>query len=354
MENIFGIQDQITLLRAIEQIKDPATYLVDTFFPQKLPTAFTDYVSIEYKKGKRTLAPYIVKGSKGVNIARDTAQAKFYTAPLMGPRRVLSIQDIESRMFGETPIYSSITPEQRAAAMQAQDLVDLKKMIANRKNKMAADIMQTGQTVVKGYADDGQTFIQDTISFDWDGDLNISVAWSDPTASIYDDLQAAVEKIAEDTGEFPTLMLCGKNVEKYLRQNLEIFDWLMVPNRQNLAMASFAPRYDSVNSRYIGNIQSLGLEVRSYIETYTDDDGTVKPFIEPDNVIIANPGKGKQLSSRITLIDGVKKAPVSYVAEYVPYYAADENAQQMSLALYSRQLLIPDVIDDWVCVKVKF
>ena len=354
MENIFGIRDMVTLLQAIEQIKDPATYLVDTFFPQKLPTAFTDYVSIEYKKGKRTLAPYIVKGSKGVNIARDTAQAKFYTAPLMGPRRVLSIQDIESRMFGETPIYSSITPEQRAAAMQAQDLVDLKKMIANRKNKMAADILQTCRTVIKGYADDGQTFIQDTISFDWDGDLNISVAWSDPTASIYDDLQAAVEKIAEDTGEFPTLMLCGKNVEKYLRQNLEIFDWLMVPNRQNLAMASFAPRYDSINSRYIGNIQSLGLEVRSYIETYTDDDGTVKPFIEPDNVIIANPGKGKQLSSRITLIDGVKKAPVSYVAEYVPYYAADENAQQMSLALYSRQLLIPDVIDDWVCVKVKF
>lgn len=354
MHNIFGTQDTVTLLQAVELIKDPATYLVDTFFPNKLPTAWTTYIALEYKKGKRLLAPYIVKGSKGVNVNRDTAQAKFYTAPLMGPRRVLSIEDIESRMFGETPIFSTVKPEERAALTQAQDLVDMKKMVANRKNKMAADILQTGETLIKGYADDGRTFTQDKISFDWTGNLTVATSWDNPAADIYSDLQAAVEKIAEDTGEFPTLMLCGRNVERYLLKNMEILNWLMIPNRQNLAMANFAPRYDSINSRYIGNISSLGLEVRSYIETYTDDDGTVKPFIDPDTVIVAIPGKGKQLSSRITLIDGIKKAPVSYVAEYVPYYLTDETAQQMSLALFSRQLLIPDVIDDWVTLKVKF
>lgn len=349
MTNIFGIQDTVTLLQAVEQMKDPATYLVDTFFPQKLPTAFTDYVAVEYRKGKRLLAPYIVKGSKGVNIARDSAQAKFYTAPLMGPRRVLSIQDVESRMFGETPIYSTISPEERAARLQAQDLVDLKKMLANRKNKMAADILQTGETLIKGYADDGQTFTQDTIKFDWTGNLPITVSWDNPAADIYSDIQTAVETIAENTGEYPTLMLCGKNVERYLIKNDEIKNWLMIPNRQNLTMASFAPRYDSINSRYIGQISALGLEVRSYIETYTDDDGTVKPFIDPDTVIIANPGKGKQLSGKVTLIEssGVK----SYVAEFVPHYTIDENAQQMTLALYSRSLLVPDVIDDWITIR---
>ena len=352
MTNIFGINDTVALLQAMELTKDPATYLVDTFFPQKMPTSFSDTVAVEYRKGKRTLAPYIVKGSKGVNIARESAQAKFYKAPLMGPRRILSLDDIESRMFGETPIYSTVKPEERAAKLQAQDLVDLRKMIANRKNKMAADILQTGETVVKGYADDGKTFVQDIIKFDWEGNLTPATSWDDPTADIYTDIQAAVEKIAEDTGEFPTLMLCGKNVERYLLKNQEIFNWLMIPNRQNLAMMNFAPRYDSISSRYIGNISALGLEVRSYIETYTDDDGQVKPFIDDDTVIIANPGKGKQLSGRISLIDdvGVK----SYVAEYVPFYATDKNAQQMSLTLFSRSLLVPDVIDDWISMSVKF
>ena len=352
MTNIFGINDTITLLTATEQIKDPATYLVDTFFPNKMPTSFTDSVAIEYRKGKRLLAPYIIKGSKGVNINRGTAQAKFYSAPLMGPRRVLSIQDIESRMFGETPIFSSVKPEERAAMLQAQDLIDLKKMVANRKNKMAADILQTGKTLVKGFADDGQTFTQDEISFDWSGNLSVATSWDNPTANIYNDIQAAIEKIAEDTGEYPSVMICGRNVESYLRKNEEIFEWLMIPNRQNLTMASFAPRYDSDNSRYIGNISSLGLEVRSYIETYTDDDGEVKPFIDPDTVIIAIPGRGKQLSMRITLMEST--GPKSYVTEYVPHYVVDENAQQMSLALYSRQVLVPDVIDNWVTMKVKF
>lgn len=351
MFNIFGIQDEITLLQAVENFKDPATFLVDTFFPQKVPTAFTDTVAIEYRKGKRVLAPYIVKGSKGVNVNRETAQAKSYKAPLMGPRRILSIEDIESRMFGETPIFSTVKPEERAAQLQAQDLAELKKMIANRKNKMAADILQTGETVIKGYADDGITFTQDTISFDWNGNLTVATSWDNPAATIYADIQAAVEKIGEDTGEFPTLMLCGKNIAKYLLANNEIKNWLMIPNRENLAMMSFAPRYNTINTQYIGTISALGLEVISYIETYTDDDGTVKPFINPDSVIIANPGKGKQLSGRITLLEnsGVK----SYVAEYVPHYSIDTNAQQMSLALYSRSLLVPDVIDDWICLQTK-
>lgn len=352
MLNIFGVKDTVAIIQAIEQKKDPATFLVDTFFPNKMPTSFSDSVAVEYKKGKRTLAPYIVKGSKGVNIGRGTAQAKIYTAPIMGPRRVLSLQDIESRIFGETPIYSSVKPEERAATLQAQDLDELRGMISNRKNKMAADILQTGQTVVKGFADDGETFVQDTIGFDWGGNLSVGTSWDDTSADIYGDIQAAVEKIGEDTGEFPTLMVCGKNIERYLRNNKEIFDWLMVPNRGNLAMVSFAPRYDSNNSRYIGNISSLGLEVRSYIETYTDDDGEVKPFIDPDTVIIGIPGRGKQLSGRITLIEST--GPKSYVSEYVPHYVIDENAQQMSLALYSRQLLVPDVIDNWVCLRTKF
>lgn len=350
--NIFGITDTFTLLNAVEQFKPEATYLADTFFPTRMPVSFTSFVSVEYKKGKRLLAPYIVRGSKGVNVNRDTAQAKFYAAPQVGVRRILSIQDIEMRMFGETPVYSTIKPEERASAMQAQDLVDLRRMILNRKNQMAADILQKGGTTIKGFADDGQTVVIDELQFDWTGALSAQTPWTSPNAKIYDDIQEACERIAESTGVLPTLMLCGKNVEKYLRNNEEIFKWLMIPNRANLTMASFEPRYDSVNSRYIGTISSLGLEVRSYIETYTDDNGEVKHFLDPDSVIIANPGRGKQLNGAITLIEK-DSGPKTYAAEFVPHYVIDESSQVMSLSLFSRFLLIPDVIDDWVTIKVK-
>ena len=58
-----------TLLGVVEQNYPPNTVLVDTFFPLE-DTFTTDSVQIEYRKGSRMLAPYIVPGGHGVNMAR--------------------------------------------------------------------------------------------------------------------------------------------------------------------------------------------------------------------------------------------------------------------------------------------
>ena len=352
MTNIFGITDTVSLLQAVEQIKTPANYLTQTFFPNKLPTANTSWVAVEFKKGKRLLAPYIVRGSRGVNIARDTAQARFYTAPMIGARRIISMQDVEQRMFGEQPIFTTLTPEERSAAMQARDLTELLAMVENRKNKMCADILQTGKTIIQGYADDGQTVVEDKIDFDFDGVVTPSVAWDNPSASIYDDLRAACGRIAENTGTLPTMLLCGKNVEKYLINNAELLKWLTIMNRENLTIAGFTPRYTAPQARYIGTIPSLGLEIHSYLETYFDEtDGTVKPFLNPDTAIVCNPGRGYQLTGAITLMEGGQYN--TYAAEYVPKYSFNDEANQTALAVYSRFIAVPDNLCDWISIKTK-
>lgn len=352
MENIFGITDSLTLLQAVEQIKTPANYLTQTFFPNKLPTAKTSWVAVEFKKGKRLLAPYIVRGSRGVNVARDTAQARMYTAPMMGARRIISSQDIEQRIFGEQPIFTTLTPEERAAALQARDLTELLARIENRKNKMCADILQTGKTIIQGYADDGQNVVEDEIDFGFDGIVTPAVTWDNPSASIYDDLRAACDRIAENTGTLPTMVLVGKNVEKYLLNNAEIFKWLQIMNRENLTMANFAPRYTAPQARYIGSIPSLGLEIHSYLETYFDEsDGKVKPFIDPEVAIVANPGRGYQLTGAITLLEGGQFH--TYAAEYVPKYSFNDEANQTALAVYSRFIAVPDNLDDIVTIQAK-
>ena len=83
MENIYNLPT-VTLVESINLIKEPATYLLDTFFPNKMPVANTAMVALEFRKGKRALAPYIVNGSKALNIARDESQANFYAAPMLG------------------------------------------------------------------------------------------------------------------------------------------------------------------------------------------------------------------------------------------------------------------------------
>ena len=103
----------------------------------------------------------------------------------------------------------------------------------------------------------------------------------------------------------------------------------------------------------IGMIQSLNLEVYSYSETYTDDDGRVKQFLDPDAVIIGIPGRGKQLHGAVTLINEAGAGYDTYSALYVPQYYGDRASNQMALTMYSRCIIAPDFVDDWATIKTK-
>ena len=346
MINIFDIHETIDLITAVEMMKSPATYLLDNFFKEKLPVSNTSWVALEYMKGKRKLAPYIVRGASGVNIGRETSDARFYSAPLIGGSRVISVKDLEMRQFGEQqPIYSKLTAQDRQAQMQARDLQELTARIYNRKNEMAASLLTTGKVVIKGYADDGAEVVEDTIDYNWQGKKQKT--WSTATAKIYDDLREGVDEIAEETGELPTMLLCGKNIEKYLLNNKEIKEWLSLPGVNVWQMAQFAPKYISPQTRYIGSLSALNLEIYCYNETYVDDLGNVQSYIPANMAVLVKPDNfGKQLFGAVTLIDKANGAQ-TYSAEQVPFYTISESAQTMKLTVYSRFCPVPNNVDSW-------
>ena len=281
--------DPVLLLQAIERVKAPAKFLVDTFFPQRMPVLNGDKIMVEMRSGQRRLAPYVVRGGRGVNMERDASSFKFYRPPMVGPRRTIDPEDLRHREFGET-VYSQMTEAQRAAHIMGRDLAYLKDTILNRKNKMAAEILTTGKCEIKGYADDGVTALEETVDFGWGQKIVPAVHWDNPAATIYDDIMGASKMIQRNANEIPKIMLCGENIEKYLLRNTQLKEHIMVPNRENLAMLSFAPRFESTQIRRIGILSSLNLELYSYTETYTDDDGL--PPIDAAAAVQAK-GKGK-------------------------------------------------------------
>ena len=66
-----SMNDTITMMQAMERVKPPAAFLVDTFFSQVPTPATTAKIAVEYKKGQRKLAPFVVSGAGGVNVRRD-------------------------------------------------------------------------------------------------------------------------------------------------------------------------------------------------------------------------------------------------------------------------------------------
>lgn len=345
--------DTLSLMAAIERIVPESTFLLDTFFPNTPTPAFTNEIAVEYMKGGKKLAPFIVDGAQGVNIAREKSRLDIYKPPMIAPRRTLTETDIKGRGFGETPI-STISPAQRAAAAQARDLRELQSAIRRRKNKMAADILTTGKCVINGYADDGKQVKIDEVSFDFETIITPTTAWTDTeNAKPLDDIEAASIKIRQAAGIVPTVAIVGADVTKRLLENKSVRDYLMIPNRQNLALMNFAPQLQSPYLTYVGVIPALGLDVYSYIESYMDDDGEVKPYLPDDDFIIGIPGKGFQLHGAVTLVDAASKSFQTYSSQYVPKLRADENSNTLSLAVYSRCVLAPESVDDWAVIHTK-
>ena len=346
----FSITDSYSLIQICEQIKLPATFLSNIFFPTKDFT-MSDIFPVEFIKKHRRLAPFLVKGSRGVNMSRERSKVNLYAAPMIGAKRVIGLADISKRMLGELPIYSTMTPEDRYAKLQADDLKDLKRMLINRREAMASELLTTGQLKVRGFADDGSIVDEDTITFDDDWQVSPQKAWSDPTATIYSDLKTMCDDIAESAGELPDVLIISPNVESYLLNNTELKSWLSMLSNANLHMLNFAPHYTSPQSRFIGSISSLGLEVYSYGSTYTDDiTGTVKKFLPDNFVLIGKAGSGKMLYGRVDIQKQGQWS--SYAAEEVPFYSFNDEAQSSSLTVFSRCLPILPVLDSIKCLKV--
>ena len=346
------MKDTLTLMQAMERIKTPASFLLDTFFPNVPEPALSTKIAVEYRKKGRSLAPFVSRGAKGVNMKRAGSTINIYEPPMMGPRTIVDPAQLNQRGFGED-IVSSVSPAQRAAKMQAEDLAYLQSTIINRKNKMAADILTTGKCNIEGYADDGTTELLDTIEFDWDQKVTPSVHWDQAGASIYDDIKNLSETIQENSGMIPTVMVCGKNIEKYILGSDEIMKWLAIPNAQNLSIMNFAPQYTSPQVRYVGRIMGLNLDVYTYTETYTNDEGEATPFIGADDVVLGVPGRGRQLHGAVTLLNEEANGYVTYSGIYVPYYAGNKSTQELAMTMYSRCVLAPEFVDDWGVIKTK-
>lgn len=344
-------KDTFTLMQAMDRMKQPSSFLVSTFFPNVPATAVTSKIAVEYRKGARKLAPFVIPGGNGVNTSRTGSKIDFYEPPMMGPRRVLGVDELMQRSFGED-VYSTKTPEQRANEILAHDLVDLQNMIVNRKNKMAADILLNGQCQIDGYGADGKITKTDVLKFeDWTQKLEPTVKWDQANADIYGDLAEMSGSIQENAGIVPDVAICGKNIMSYILGNDAIMKYIAIPNANNLSMMSFQPRLRAPQIMYIGTIMSLNLELYSYMETYVDESGQVQGFIGDDDVIIGITGRGKQLHGAVTLVEG--SSFKTYVGNYVPAYRANENDNTVSLAMYSRCVLVPETVDDWGVIKAK-
>lgn len=348
-----NLDDTRTLLGVVERSFKPTTTLVDTFFPE-VRTFVTETVEMEYRKGTRKLAPFVVPGTKGVNVSRGGSQLRVYKAPLMKPKRVIEASDIMRRGFGET-VYSQRTPAERAQELRARDMAELVDTIARSEEWMAAQVLINGSCQIKGYADDGKTELIDTLTFEgFDNKITISDNTWDKTdtANPYNDMGDLSQTIRRKAGIVPTVAICGADVLPYLLNNQILRDYMMVPSRDNLALLSVQPRLVRPELMRVGYISALNLDIYAYDGGYEDENGEFTPYIPANHMIIGVPGRGKRLYGAVTQLEADRQYH-TYEGQYIPKVTVDLESDTSSLAMSCRCVVCPEWMDDWGVLKVK-
>jgi hypothetical protein len=94
------------------------------------------------------------------------------------------------------------------------------------------------------------------------------------------------------------------------------------------------------------------IDFLSYEDTYTDVDGTVKPFIPAGHIAVGAPAAGRTVYGAITQVEQSDGEFHTYTGVDVPKYLSDANHNVRELILSSAPLCMPNNENPFITAKV--
>ena len=274
--DLFSIRE---MLRAVEQMYPPKTFLRDLFF-KETATSNSEYVDIDRYVGKRRVAPYISPVRQGKLLERLGYTMRSYKPPYVKPKKVTTAGDLLKRQPGETIYAGDKTPMERAQMLLAADLVELDESVTRREEVQCAEALVSGTVTVI----DSDTSESSTIDFgqaathklkysdntSW-AFLQSGYPWTDQTAGHSDpmaDLRALSRILEKDSGIKPDVIVMGWKALDAFRANpliREILNWRREDYQDEVDSGILTG-----GANYWGFIQDLNCKVYSYNEWYLD------------------------------------------------------------------------------------
>jgi len=341
----------VEVLPAIEMMPKVPSFLRDTFFPRTKDRTFvTDKVELDYKKGKRKMAPFVAPRVGGVTIGREGFVTKQVDTPRIAPQRAMTIDDISQRGMGEN-IYSTKTPEQRQVEMTAKDLEELGQYIDRREEWMTSELLFNGKVIVKGYADNThEKVIEMEIDYGFDQFevLSDKDLWTAAESMPYENFKEWRLKILQNSGIAPNIAILGRDALKEFLKNKEIKE---IFDKLNMSFGVIQPTLKNDSITFIGRLPEIGVELYTYDDWYLDDDGEERAFVPADKVLMGHSGQGGFLYGAVTQMEQGGKF-VTYEAARVPKFWGNMDNDVAMVRLTSRPVPQPENVNSWLVATV--
>ncbi|ARK25997.1 phage capsid protein [Sporosarcina sp. P37] len=342
MANTIDIFEPRTMLKFVERMAKPSTFLRDTFFKGR-EYSVTDKVDIDMKKGSRKIAPFVSEKLGGKLVENSGFKTETFAPPLVAPFKITTAADIMNRSMGEN-IYSAKAPDERAAEKLVKDLAELEEMVTRREELMCAQALFEGKITVVG---DG---LDHEIDFNFTNKETLSGTdlWSDPASDPIADLKR-YQRVVQQRGHVTadTVIMAADVVDTFINHK-KVQDIL---NLRHLKVGELEVLDLPNGVTYIGHIPGVG-KIYEYNEYYLADDQTMKPMV-PDGTVtlLSTAAEFSMAYAAITLVkDGQF---TTFESERVPDTWTEKNPARQIAQLNSKPLPIPKEVDSWFVAKVK-
>ena len=341
--------DTYTLIALNEERPPRPSFFKDRYFPTSEDDIFkSDKVLTEYRKGDRKMAAFVSARVSDIPMERRGYAVHEYQPARIAPSRMLTLDDLKKRGYGEA-IYANSTQAQRAARLLQSDMGDIDLRISAREEWMCAQVMQNNACTMQTYIDDntqGETeYVQfyDTTS-DHAHTISSSNYW-DAAGITFMTVRAEIRAMCRkltSRGLPATDLVLGVDAADALLAIDEFRE--LIDKNSGFAVGAINEQlsaYDGVTFEGIINFGGHRLNVISCDEEYIDNSNVAQKFFPAKAAMVTAPGCGHLMYGQVTQIDYGDIDFTTYAAKRVPKLVVDQNNDQRKLRLTARPLAAP-------------
>lgn len=339
--------DTYVLMAITEEIVPRQTFFKDRYFPTGEGDIFaSDKVLTEYRKGDRKMAAFVSARAGDIPMERRGYEIHEYQPAFIAPSRLLTLDDLRKRGFGEA-IYANSTPAQRAARLQRDDLTDMNLRIVRREEWMAVQTMINNACTMQSYIDDkteGEKLYVKFYDDSSDHTYTVNTKWSaqDETgASFFADVKNMCRMLSK-RGLHAADLVIGSDVADAILALDDVKN--LLDRNSGIIIGTIDQQlsaYDGVVYMGTLNFGGFRLNVICVDETYVDDSNAEQKYFPATSAMVTAPGCGHMMYGQITQIDYGATDFATYAAKRVPKFILDQPGDQRKLRLATRPLAAP-------------
>lgn len=289
---LYSTRALLGVMYSDEVARPPSNYWLNLCFPSEI-TFDTEYVDFTQITAQRKLAPLVVptvQGKPMYSAAETRSQIK---PAYVKPKDAISASRVIKKVagLGELNYTSNMTPQARYNALVGDILNEHRRGIERRWEWLASEAIQHGMVTLVG-----EDYPETVVDFGRASGHTVTLTggnrWGQSGVSILGNVETWKKTVRDAKFGGPTNRITvGTGAWDLMRNDSEIRDLLKTDYRpENTGGLSLnLGIVEGLDVEFVGRLSGT-TDVYVYSDYYQDNDGTVVPFMDPDDIVLTGPG----------------------------------------------------------------